>query len=159
MLEVVNVHQQEGEGPGPRLGKAQATVNGQVVVRKLELLGGGELQVTDTMTPGDGQPHELAVRWQGLGGLTPAEDGRGTFAPSADGGCWQDATGVVCVQVTAAGGQKPGLTSDLQYDGLAYGVLKKHRSLRAAVKGPALLELVSRVWVGPPGKLPPWSMP
>ena len=60
------------------------------------------------------------------------------------------------VRVTSTSGS-PQISSDLQYDGLAYGVLKHHRSLKVQLTATAAATLESELWVGPPGEQPPWT--
>lgn len=137
-------------------GEAEATLPNALVHRKLALLPDGVVRVTDTFKFVDNQAHSAGLRWQGLGGLTPAEDARGAFTPLADGGRWQDASGAAWVRVTSPTGPLQ-FTSDLQHDGLAYGVLKQHRSLAVKLTATGTATLQSDLWVGAPGELPPWA--
>ncbi len=143
----------EGNASG---GEAQVTLPGGVVRRKLTQLATGVVRVTDTFTFADAQPHTAGLRWQGLGGLTPSEDPRGTFALLPDGARWEDATGAVWVRVTSPASAVQ-FASDLQYDGLAYGVLKQHRSLKVQLTASVAATLQSELWVGAPGEQPPWA--
>jgi hypothetical protein len=59
--------------------------------------------------------------------------------------------------VSAPTGQKLSHASDLQHDGLAHGVIEPHRSLVVTTQGQGTVVLVSRLWVGTPGALPPWG--
>lgn len=138
-------------------GSARATLGPAVVVREVLLLTGGEIRVTDSFTLSDTATHEVGLRWQGLGGLTAAEDPRGLFVQDTDGAHWSDGEVSTWVQVSAPGGQKLQLGSDLQHDGLAYGVIKSHRALWVKAQGQAKVTLVSRLWVGAASGKPPWQ--
>lgn len=141
----------QGDADG---GSARALVHGQEVHRKLELLATGEIRVVDQLLPKDGKAHTLSVRWQGLGGLTDKEDSRGVFQALPDGASWQAGKATTWVKVVSAAAVN--FSNDLQYDGLAYGVLKQHRSLLASVQGDGALTMTTRIFVLPNGEAPKW---